>query len=32
MNWLIDRLAKNRLFQGDLDNHLIRASLLLKYC
>jgi uncharacterized membrane protein YkgB len=31
MNWLINRLAKMRLFQGDLDNHLIRASMVIIY-
>jgi len=31
MNWLINRLAKMRLFQGDVDNHLIRASMVIIY-
>ena len=31
MNWLIDRLAKMRLLQGDLDNHLVRASMVIIY-
>ena len=31
MNWLIDRLTKSRLFQGDLDNHLVRASMVFLY-
>jgi uncharacterized membrane protein YkgB len=31
MNWLITRIAKMRVFQGDLDNHLVRASMVLIY-
>jgi uncharacterized membrane protein YkgB len=31
MNWLIHRLAKMRLFQGDLDNHLVRDSMVIIY-
>jgi uncharacterized membrane protein YkgB len=31
MNWVINRLAKMRLFQGDVDNHLIRASMVIIY-
>jgi uncharacterized membrane protein YkgB len=31
MNWLINRLAKMRLFQGDVDNHLVRASMVIIY-
>src|SRR5258708_6803774 len=31
MNWLINRLAKMRLFQGDLDLHLVRASMVIMY-
>lgn len=31
MNWLIDRLAKMRLFQGDLDLHIVRASMVILY-
>jgi uncharacterized membrane protein YkgB len=31
MNSLINRLAKMRLFQGDLDNHLVRASMVIIY-
>lgn len=31
MNWLTNGLAKMRLFQGDLDNHLIRASMVFIY-
>ncbi len=29
MNWLINFLAKMRLFKGDLDNHLVRASMVI---
>jgi uncharacterized membrane protein YkgB len=31
MNWLINRLAKMHLFQGDLDLHLVRASMVIMY-
>jgi uncharacterized membrane protein YkgB len=31
MNGLINRLAKMRFFQGDLDNHLVRASMVIIY-
>ena len=31
MNWLINRLAKMRLFQGEIDNHLVRASMVIIY-
>ena len=31
MDWLINRLAKLRIFQGDLDNHLVRASMVIIY-
>jgi|ERR1700758_3333389 len=31
MNWLIDRLVKMRLFPGDLDLHLVRASMVIIY-
>jgi uncharacterized membrane protein YkgB len=31
MNWLIKRLARMRIFQGDLDNHLVRASMVIIY-
>jgi uncharacterized membrane protein YkgB len=31
MNWLIHRLAKMRLFQGDVENHLVRASMVIIY-
>jgi len=31
MNWLIKTLAKMRLFQGDVDNHIVRASMVLIY-
>jgi len=31
MNWLIERLARMRLFQGDMDHHLIRASMVFIY-
>jgi uncharacterized membrane protein YkgB len=31
MNWLINRLAKMRLFQGDVDNQLIRVSMVIIY-
>jgi uncharacterized membrane protein YkgB len=31
MNWLINRLAKMRVFQGDVDNHLVRASMVIIY-
>jgi uncharacterized membrane protein YkgB len=31
MNWLIHRLANLRTFQGDLDNHLVRASMVFIY-
>lgn len=31
MNWLINRLATIRVFQGELDNHLVRASMVVIY-
>src|SRR5215471_3570596 len=31
MDWHISRLAKLRIFQGDLDNHLVRASMVIIY-
>ena len=31
MNWLTNRLAEMRLFNGDLDNHLLRASMVFIY-
>ncbi|WP_263367870.1 YkgB family protein [Edaphobacter bradus] len=31
MNWLINALAKARLLKGDLDYHVIRASMVLIY-
>jgi uncharacterized membrane protein YkgB len=31
MNWLIDRLTRMRLFDGDLDRHLLRASMVFIY-
>lgn len=31
MNWLIDRIADTRLLRGDLDNRLIRASMVIIY-
>jgi len=31
MNWLIDRLSRMRIFNGDLDNHLVRASMVVIY-
>ena len=31
MNWLINLLKKARLLQGDLDNHLVRASMVIIY-
>jgi uncharacterized membrane protein YkgB len=31
MNWLIHRMAKMRIFQGDIDNHLVRASMVIIY-
>jgi uncharacterized membrane protein YkgB len=31
MNWLINLLKKARLLQGDLDNHLVRASMVILY-
>jgi uncharacterized membrane protein YkgB len=31
MNWLIHRLAKMRIFQGDIDNHVVRASMVIIY-
>lgn len=31
MNWLINILAKMRLLKGDLDNHLVRASMVIIY-
>ena len=32
MGWLFDRIARMRIFQGDFDNHLVRASMILIYC
>jgi len=31
MNWLVNRLINLRLFQGDLDLHLVRASMVIIY-
>ena len=31
MNWLINLLKKARLLRGDLDNHLVRASMVILY-
>ena len=31
MNWLINQLTKMRIFHGDLDNHLVRASMVIIY-
>ena len=31
MNWLVNLLAKMRLFQGEFDNHLVRASMVIVY-
>jgi uncharacterized membrane protein YkgB len=31
MNWLINRLAKLRVFQGDVDHYLLRASMVIIY-
>jgi uncharacterized membrane protein YkgB len=31
MNWPVNRLVKLRLFQGDLDLHLVRASMVIIY-
>ena len=31
MNWLINLLAGMRIFKGDLDNHLVRASMVIIY-
>lgn len=31
MNWLILRLAKLRILNGDFDHHLIRASMVFIY-
>jgi uncharacterized membrane protein YkgB len=31
MNWLVNRLVNLRLFQGDLDLHLVRASMVIIY-
>jgi uncharacterized membrane protein YkgB len=31
MNSLINRLARMRFFQGNLDNHLVRASMVIIY-
>ncbi len=31
MNWLINRVMKMRLFHGDLDLHLVRASMVILY-
>jgi uncharacterized membrane protein YkgB len=31
MNWLIKTLARMRLFQGDVDNHIVRASMVFIY-
>lgn len=31
MNWLINIFAKMRLFKGDLDYHMVRASRIIIY-
>lgn len=31
MNWLINLFARMRIFKGDLDNHLVRASMVIIY-
>jgi len=31
MNWLVNRLVNLRLFQGDLDLHLVRVSMVIIY-
>ena len=31
MNWLVNRLVNLRLFHGDLDLHLVRASMVILY-
>jgi uncharacterized membrane protein YkgB len=31
MNWLINRLAKMRIFQENIDNHLVRAPMVIIY-
>lgn len=31
MNWLINLLSKMRIFKGNLDNHLVRASMVIIY-
>jgi uncharacterized membrane protein YkgB len=31
MNWLINLLKKTRLLHGDLDNHLVRTSMVIIY-
>ena len=31
MDWLINRLVKIRIFEGNLDNHLVRGSLVIIY-
>lgn len=31
MNWLIKALSKTSLLKGDLDNHLVRASMVIVY-
>ena len=31
MSWLIDHLATLRIFKGDIDNHLVRASKVIIY-
>jgi uncharacterized membrane protein YkgB len=31
MNWLVNRLVNSRLFQGDLDLHLVRTSMVILY-
>jgi uncharacterized membrane protein YkgB len=31
MHWLVNRFARMRLFQGDIDNHLLRASMVIIY-
>jgi uncharacterized membrane protein YkgB len=31
MNWLINLLTKTRLLKGDLDNHLVRTSMVIIY-
>ena len=31
MNWLINLLARMRIFKRDLDNHFVRASMVIIY-